>query len=117
MSMQPNTAMRAMVTAGDRQIDLVPLIGLLDDLAPIAKLQWVPGADRDDIKVGETAYTLGFNKLRRGVVTKVGPKRITVAFTTPGTVANAAAGGFDVTVYSSATPGMYVRVFRTGAAK
>lgn len=103
---------KALVTVGDRQIDLVPLVGTLKDLHPNVAAQWVQADSLPFVKVGEVAYTYGFGEDRRGIVTKVGRSRITVAFTTPSTVNEAARRGHGITVYATPREARLVYVNR-----
>lgn len=103
---------KAIVTVDDKKIDLVPLVGTLKELDPSAAGQWRSADSLPYVAVGEIAYTHGFGKYRRGIVTKVGRSRITVAFTTATTVAEATRRGHEITVYATPRDGRLVRVFR-----
>lgn len=103
---------KAVVTVAGREIDLVPLVGILDDLDTDARAQWVPAAGRTDLMLGELAYVPGFGQSRRGVIVNVGKSRITVAFTTPGSVATAVRNGWAVPVYKSPKDSRQVHVNR-----
>lgn len=109
--MTTSTQHRATVNVGGKNIDLVPLVGKLDDLNTAERVNWVSAVGRTDVEVGEIAYTHGFGNSRRGIVSKVG-RLVTVLFTTPSTVETAARAGVGVGVYGSPHHRAHILVHR-----
>lgn len=61
---------------------------------------WASPGGVKDVAVGQVAYVYSMGKFRRGVVTRVGKKLITVTFTTGGAMSR----GGDIRVASKAAP-------------
>jgi hypothetical protein len=98
--MTSNSQGTAIVHVDGKDIDLVPLVGIIDDLTPDERRLIWPADRAEKLELGEVAYTLGFGQWRRGVITKIGRKRVTVAFTTPSTVTEAMRKGWAISIYS-----------------
>jgi hypothetical protein len=107
---------RAIVTVDGKEIDLVPLAGSIEDLTDQERAHIWPADRAANLHLGEIAYTRGFGQFRRGVITKIGRTRITVAFTTPGTVAEATRKGWAIAIYSPSRDSCTVYVSRPRAA-
>lgn len=69
---------------GDTTANLINLIGTLAQLDDAERARWTAPADIKAVKAGDTAYVYSHGDMRRGVVTKIGRTRISVAYTTAG---------------------------------
>lgn len=103
---------QAIVAVNGEHVNLVPLVGTTDSLEPQWRARLTPADQCRDLCLGEIAFTRAFGEFRRGVITKIGRKNVTVSLTTPGTVDKANRGGFGITVYAPSRPAQTVYVFR-----
>lgn len=81
------------------------LVEMMDEVDP-APRDWVSPYAMDCLEIGKTVYVWAVGKLRRGVVSKIGPHRVTVVFVTPSAMAEAAlchGGGAVVRVSEKAS--------------
>lgn len=85
----------------------VDLVALIDVDAPA---DWITPDGLGDLHVGQVAYVSAMGRMRRGVVSKIGRTKVTVTFTTQGSVDEVSTLGRKVRLQSTAADASSVRV-------